>query len=236
MVNVYNLSEVIYVYSCSADKSILVGNRDELIKFLARNYKYINDWIVPVAEADRKTGRSHWSNCYIDSFTCNWNELSSIKNYIFYDGYDRIINPLNFDTEAFEYFSNVMKHKEYYRYTWQGDFARKYKNKAFRPGYNYKFRSGPVPFVHCCKGGPFNKGIRKHGTLRMCADTEYGIYMRKAAGDFPYWTECRERHNEKNWKSQRKRQYKGVSKSWKNIDKVFGISDNDIEEFDKIAG
>lgn len=235
MVNVYNLSEVIYIYSYSDGKSILVGNRDDMIRFLARNYKYINDWILPVAEPDRKHGRSHWKNCYMDQFTCNWSDLSSIKNYIFYDGYDRIINPLIFDSEAFRYFANVMNYREFYRYTWQGDFKKRYNSKKSHKE-QFKFREGPVPYVHCAKGGPFCKGVRKHRSLKMYADPEYRKYIRNAAEDFPYWTECRERRNEKNWKSQRKRQYKSVSKSWKNIDKIFGISDDYIEEFDKIAG
>jgi hypothetical protein len=217
LTNTYDLSDVIYMYDYRNNATSLVGNHEDLIKLIAKGYR-------------RSEGLNTAINTILDNNTCIWNDLGKLqgmnyetKNYIFYDGYNRVINVNNYEAEAKEYIKKNMggyiRELSFYDVLFrEGRWNRRYKRRNVN---TYTFRYDPVPFTHCHKGGRYMAAPRVKSWKKLYLDPEYRPYTRGSLDDIPTWWDDKVRRNERNWKSQRKTQYKSVKQSFKNIDKVF---------------
>lgn len=72
------------------------------------------------------------------------------------------------------------------------------------------FRYDPVPYCRKHRGGPRVRPRRIKHLKAMYDNPEYKGYNRGSKKDLPLgWWDDWYRHNERNWKSQRKHQWKG---------------------------
>lgn len=189
MYNVYNKSESIFLWDANLAKEIFIGNEEDLIIFLAKNYKKNIYWL------DRSI-----TNSYLDNFYCNENEFYTNypqKSYIFFDGNNRILNPKDYEKSAYDLYLKKYKKlgkKDYY--SWRN------------PYYKGTFRRTPVEGIHRYKG-PRVKPRRIKPLKKMYANPEFKEFNRGSHKDVPDgWWDDWYRCVEKNWKSQRKTQWK----------------------------
>ena len=189
MYNIYNKSNVYYVWIISKQKECLIGDENDLIHYLAKNYHPAWDWWY----FDKKPKK--WRNPILDTFACNINEQG--KEYQIFDGYGRCINPKTYEKEAFRLFLEQYKDKKE-KYYWQ----KNYKNMGI-------FRYDPVPYSGKRRGGPSVRPRKIKHLHAMYLNPEYKEYNRGSRSDIPEgwwddWYRCRQ----KSWKSQSKRRHR----------------------------
>ena len=122
MYNVYNKSDVFYLYTFSKNQTHLIGNKEDLIKFISRAFS-TSYW-------DRTLANKYFDNInmgndiyYVKKETKVLNEdetyqyiyeyIVNSKEYMFFDGYNRIVDVRNFKEECIKYF-NLHKNDRYY--------------------------------------------------------------------------------------------------------------------------
>ena len=240
MYNVYDKSNVYFLYRYSKNSHSLIGDRNALIKMLANAFRstfYFDD-------VKDYNDCSRWSNCFFDDvnmgsdITCvthfnyvrDENEILHEvvtkdvynKEYLFYDGMNRIVDVREFKLEAFHYFVNHRNDKRPYRY------YRYNRYKQWKYGHCGTYYHHQAPKNRKC--------VRK---LDAMFDSEYKEYHFKHLEDsnnpYPDWWDDAARRVEGNWKSQYKvnRQY-NIHKNAKNnksIRKDF-FEDFSLEEID----
>lgn len=204
MYNIYNKSESIFLWDAVKGKEYFIGNEKDLITFIAKAYR--RTWVFDTQEA----------NIYLDDFYCNNNEALSVssftwgycnyystKRYTFYDGENRTINPKDYEYEAHKLYIEKYKKEnklDRYSYGWWRNNQTIYKGT---------FRRTPVEGIH-----NYNKGRhvkpRRIKTLQLMYDNpEFKEFNRGSHKDVPDgWWDDWYRHTERNWKSQRKTQWK----------------------------
>ena len=192
MYNIYNKSNVFYLWKASEQKEYLVGDERDLIHLIAKNYRPVFDWWDWLYD---KPEVRKWRNPLLDSFACNVNEIG--KEFQFFDGFGRCINPQLYEKEAFRVFTECYKDKKQYFY-----WRKNYKNKGV-------FRYDPVPYTSKYKGGPGHSHRRIKHLKQMYANPEYKEFNRGSHKEVPEgwwddWSRCRQ----KNWKKHRKHQWK----------------------------
>ena len=159
----------------------------ELISFLARGYldtykRYLNFDVSPVL----------YDNNYR-------------FEYEYYDGFGRRIEPRIYKIDAWIYFcehlkKNINKNKE-----------RNWKKYAKNKPYNGEFRKNPVYRTGKRKCiGSHAKNPRTKRIIMMYSNPEYKGFNRGCKPDYPYFAywEHPYRNTQRNWKSQRKHQWK----------------------------
>lgn len=192
MYNVYNKSNVYYVWIISKQKEYLIGDENDLIHYLAKNYRPAWDWwSFYFDEKPRK-----WRNPILDTFACNINEQG--KEYQIFDGYGRCINPKIYEKEAFRLFLKQYKDKKE-KYYWR----KSNTNTGV-------FRYDPVPYTGKRKGGSYVRARKiKHLKEMYYAYPEYKEFNRGSHKDIPEgWWDDWYRCNQKSWKKHRKHQWK----------------------------
>ena len=177
MTNVYNEYEVFYLWTIQDEKWSLIGDEQDLIKFLANGYNY---WSIG----------SEPENKYFDNFGCNLNE--TYKKYQFFNGKDRCINPKDYEAEALKYFKEKIKGET-------GQYSYHYVHK-----YKGTFRREPVEGIHKYRGGSGHRPPKTKHIFAMYDNPEYKDYNRGTKKIIPSWWDDKFRHVEMNWKSQRK--------------------------------
>lgn len=188
MHNVYNPSNVFYLYNIREERMSLIGNEKELIDFIARAYKSWFDW----------GSSSDDHNTYLDDFACSQGDVTATTMWQFFDGFDRCINPKNYEKQAHALWVKKYKNKQV-----KHDYRYWHRNKTYKG----VFRETPVEGIHKWRGGPsVKKPLHMAHIWRMWANPEYEGFNRGWCPD--KWYEGRPRCLEKNWKSQRKHQWK----------------------------
>lgn len=186
MYNVYNASNVYFLWDIEKQQKSLIGDENDLIHFIAKCYKY-----------DYNYGY-YLHNPLLNSYACNANETD--KRYQIFDGMDRCINPRIYEREArLLYLNHYKKLVNYYQYSWR----KNNKNTG-------RFRYDPVPHTRNYRiGGPTVKHRRVKHLKQMYANPEYKEFNRGSHKDVPDgWWDDWYRHVERNWKRQRKTQWK----------------------------
>jgi hypothetical protein len=119
MYNIYNPSEVFYLWDVKRQQLSLIGNEKDLIRFLARHYRKKWYWDYELR------------NDILDNFGCNVNETN--KDWQIFDGMNRCINPKIYDREAYDlylkYYKNPKEREDYRIWsiknkTYKGEFRR----------------------------------------------------------------------------------------------------------------
>ena len=222
MYNIYDKSNVFYVYNHQKNQTYLIGDRDEFINYLAKDiktfgYKDKNRWTLSSLEDQNLTMND------TKSIPTGYYEYPEYKQYLryltFFDGYERIVNIKDYLNEAIDYLNKGKVH-----YTKRKSFYRNYQ-KHYSGNY---FK---------------NKMPQTFRTKRLNSILEYKKFVRQRDKEFPdYWDDTSRRIS-CNWKDQYK-----CKKQWghkRHIDKnSLSIRNNFIEddydidsllEFDKIS-
>lgn len=191
MYNVYNKSDVFFVWDISQQKEYLIGTEKDLIHYIAKRFRPDMIW-----GWDTKPIRNKWKNDILDSFACNINEKG--KLFQIFDGYGRCINPQIYDKKAFSVFIEEYKDKKPKFY-----LRKNHNNKSI-------FRYDPVPFVHCYRGGSYQSYRKIKHLKQMYANPEYKEFNRGSHKDVPdgWWDDFPPRCNQRSWKKHRKHQWK----------------------------
>lgn len=188
MYNIYNASEVFYLYDIRKEKMSLIGDENDLINMIAAAYTSWWDWDSP----------KDYCNTYLDEFACSQGDVTAFTRWQFFDGFDRIINPKIYEKQAHALWVRKYKTKQDKR-----DYRYWKKNKTYKG----VFRQTPVSGLIRRHGGPYcKKPIHIAHIWRDWGNPEYDGYRRGYCPD--KWYEGGARHNERNWKSQRKHQWK----------------------------
>lgn len=202
MHNVYNKSDLFYLYDLEKCEEIFIGNEKDLILLIAKAYRSWWDWNIDYTVFSL----SKPLNTYLNNFICSSNDVSHGR-WVFYDGYNRVINPMNYHQEAYELYNRKFRQEQKTKKFWDKRYYRTYykNNKTYKG----TFRCGPVEGIRKHRGGPYcKKPTNYFHYIREWSNPEYQGYNR---GDKPkswdyYTSSCR--RNERNWKSQRKTQWK----------------------------
>ena len=238
MYNVYNRGNVYFIMNMVTNTYSLIGDYKELLAYLAGGFEgkhfHREDGNI-LNYTNRFFGDINMGNDfshYVYERYCNNEEgIEYIveteeferKKYLFFDGFDRIIDVRLLEKEAFKVY--LQKRNEKKRY-----FYRRYRKRNGRKkhsGNHFKNYLG-------------NK--KKVLTIDNILDTEYKEYHFKHLEDsvnrYPDWWDDTYRRVEGNWKSQYKanRQY-NIHKNGKNnksIRKDFSFGEFSLEEIDEM--
>lgn len=188
MYNIYNASEVFYLYDIRKEKMSLIGDENDLINMIAAAYTSWWDWGSP----------KDYCNTYLDEFACSQGDVTAFTRWQFFDGFDRVINPKIYEKQAHALWVKKYKTKQDKR-----DYRYWNKNKTYKG----VFRQTPVSGLIRRHGGPYcKKPIHIAHIWRDWGNPEYDGFRRGYCPD--KWYEGGARCNERNWKSQRKHQWK----------------------------
>lgn len=223
MYNVYDKSDVFYFYDYSKNSTALIGNKNDLIKFLARGYESSYGYVQHLSnkyfdninmgnDIYHYVKESKIKNEDDDTYQYIYTDYTVVKQFMFFDGFDRIIDVRMFKDEVFKYY-NLHKNDKI-RYSFK--FHRKMYPTS-HAGFRYKHT-----FLH-------NRiKVRKMDSM-FKYDDEYKDYHFKRIEDtnnpYPDWFDDKIRRVEGNWKSQYK-----VNKQHNIHNK--GKSDDSIRKFD----
>jgi len=127
----------------------------------------------------------------------------------YYDGYGRKIEPRIYKRDAWSYYVEHIKQKSnlpwYLNASPRVDNYTNWRKKHVRQKkYHGEFRHSPVSGISKWKGGPYSSGPRYKHIRMMYDNPEYKGFNRGDSNCYPW----RYRYNERNWKSQRKHQWK----------------------------
>jgi hypothetical protein len=182
MYNIYNQSDSYYLYDIKYEKMSLIGNEWDLINFLAKAFE--EDWLYGI------------TNTYFVNFVCSQGDVKVTTRWQFFDGFDRCINPKIYEVKARELYLKKYKDKKRKKY-W-------IKNQVYKG----VFRRTPVENISSHKGGPYSKKPLHCGHLyKIQGNPEYKEFNRGDKID-PWFEGRHPRCVERNWKSQRKHQWK----------------------------
>lgn len=189
MYNVYNKSNVYFLWNIPEQKQYLIGDRNDLIFLIVKNYRYV---LNPL------TLEYEWDNSFLKSFARSTNEFD--KRYQLFDGYDRCLDIKEFEEEAYRLFLSNYKDKSR-KFYW-------YKSK----NYKYVYRFDPIEGTGKVKGGPPIRLRRIAPLKKMYANPEYKGFNRGSPKELPCgwwddWYRCKTR----SWKQYRKHQWKQVT-------------------------
>lgn len=196
MHNIYNPSEVFYLWDVNRQQLSLIGDEKALIHFIARRYR---------------KSYSLWDdglvNNILDDFGCNINEIG--KSYQIFDGMDRCINPKIYEREAYDLYLKYYKNAKPKYKPWS------VKDKTYRG----EFRRKPVENLIRRRGGPSCRCRKTARIRRMYANPEYKEFNRGSAREIPiWWDDQKFRCRQKSWKSHRKHQWKEKKNEFKKFD------------------
>lgn len=69
MYNIYNASEVFYLYDIRKEKMSLIGDENDLIEMIAKAYTSWWDWGTPC----------DYHNTYLDEFACSQGDVTALQ-------------------------------------------------------------------------------------------------------------------------------------------------------------
>lgn len=223
MHNIENKSNKFYVYIFSKQKEVYIGDEECLITFLVRhtstswgcvtnncfnNLNVTGKDIVLHYEREKRVTLDEFDEEIVNYVT---KKIVIPKEYMFYDGYGRIVDVRVYRKKVFEAYNNIPD-KPYYQIKRKdnrevGETYVCYKSWKGHTVY-YKYRRGPVPGTGIIRGS-YKKGFRKpkiNSIRKQVSDPEVKDYIRKKS--LPklngWWDDYPWRDNEKSWKSQTK--------------------------------
>lgn len=225
MKEIINKSDAFYVYIASKKTTYYIGNKKELITYLAKGYRkyfYCNGITNTYFENINASGVDSYDE-FTEKIEYKYDEFDELitiktkvkikipKEYTFFDGLDRIIDVRIYQKEAEkEYYELNKEKKDYYSLKEKrkdnhkpGDIfvVSRYRG----PQVSYKFRRESVPYIHKLKYSKYHR-IPKLGALRKEQhNPEVSEYLRKKRKNIETsgWDYYRSK-NQKSWKKQSK--------------------------------
>lgn len=201
MYNVFNKSDVFYLYDFSTNQTQLIGNRENLIAFIANAYRR-EGWSENRIENKYFKEINMGNDIYYfvktstvknedDTYDRIEEKCCSYRRYMFYDGYDRVVDIRLFEDECRKYYHAHKNDKRVYRF----NFRRTQHPKSHaRNSYKHTFTHNRM-----C--------VRKLDDM-FENDMDYKDYHFKKLEDpverYPDWWDDTHRRVEGNWKSQYK--------------------------------
>lgn len=228
MHNTIDKSKIYTMYEVDKDRFTHIGDEKALIAFLTGNvhngsYDYYYRTKDYFSEFNA-SGKDTYTNVRIekvvkeDEFGDEYiveNRIyyEVLKNYIFYDGYGRIVNIRPFKKKV----EDESKRREHKRMEGKakdnfvvGETYVPYRYHHWHRSFKvcYKFRRGAVPGTgHSGAWGGYYRSPKVRSIIRNATIPEYKQYVRKKSipnGGHCYWDA---RNIEKSWKSQGKRRH-----------------------------
>lgn len=205
MHNVFNKSEVFYVYNLNKDTCNVIFGIEDFLKYVANireSYDFNfsgNDSVVTTRTTEE---------IYYDEFdephkrTLYFYE-KELKPIIITDGYGRNVDYRHYLKEAKKRYPEKKEERYWYRnrkYV-EYEYGETLVRETWREKKYYGFRQEPVPNVHCYKGGRWAHNPKTKRAKVAFSDPEYGTYLRKGAYPDASWGY---RENDRNWKSSYK--------------------------------
>jgi hypothetical protein len=212
-----NRDNTIYLYSYHNQQWIASFDTEEsLVRYLAVNYEAFFGENNDVQLTGNDTRRANFTDGFV------------LRNYLFKDAYNVVVNPLVYKPQVDEFLTAAHDeanpwHREYIRHEICNKW-RKYTNNriiahdTLQPGdilcecdINYRFRQDPVPGIgrnrwhFAC----WYRAPRTTAELRDMADPEVQPYVRKKRKTIPTAYDDITRGYQRSWKRQSKK-----SKQW----------------------
>lgn len=211
MYNVYNKSEIFYMYSFDKDETVLIGDKQDLLLFLSKGFRLKPSFILFEQNYKRKDTLNNYNNEYFDNinmgndtycvktfFNMDFYSIEYIpQKYLFSDGYGRIIDVRDFRQEAFSVYLEELNKP--FRF----NFRRYYGFNRTRSHSKYSWKNK----------FPGNRNCVRRLDSMFKRDPDFKDYNFKRIEDannpYPDWWDDASRRVEGNWKSQYKvkRQY-----------------------------
>ena len=226
MINVYNKSDVYYVANMINNTCSLIGNYDELLYLLAKNFKrfqgtanvitnFSNEYFENINMGD------DYAHIVYPYYSYNIEDYTCPKKYLFFDGLNRTIDIRNLKEEAFKLFLQLPENKIKF-------YFRRRKRQGRKRHSRNSFKSRM----------PRKMQVKK---LDDILEHEYKEYHFKKLEDsnnpYPDWWDDTSRRVEGNWKSQYKtRKQYGIHKNIKNNSTIRKQLDDEFspEEIDEM--
>ena len=226
MHNVINKSEIIDLYNVRKDITMYrFPSKHDLYMFLGQHNHYLDN--IYLNSNYVRVDYYEYGPCFDDNWNCHISSSRSenIREYMFIDGYGRILDPRDnidnvnkiisnaywqYTTNSFEYISYVKPWNEYT--TLNKPRSTKEQRKKRQKQYNQLpvFRRDPIPHIsHNKVGRPYYRHQKTFNERKQNADPEVYEYVRP----------CR-RHNSmilNPWDNERTRPWN--NKSWKDCTK-----------------
>ena len=192
MYNVYNYSNVFYLWDRLKQQTFLIGDENKLIDEIAQYFQA--HWSYHYN--DTKDIRERHSNELITESTVSF-QNEPHKRYLVYDGYFRCISLGDYDDIAFKLYLQKYKDKRRKVY-WRKSYIE-----------HRRFRYDPIPYTSSRGGGsPIRPRKIKH-LKQMYANPEYKQFNRGSHKNVPDgWWDDWYRNVERSWKKHRKHQWK----------------------------
>lgn len=249
MYNVYDRSNIFYLVDLYSNKTYLLGDKKDLIKFLSNttkrrnNYPSINDNEF-LYEINMGNDFSHYTYferklSSLDTFYTEKTEKFYYKRFMFLDGENRIIDVRIFLDEIYK---DILTNEKEYSHFFGKDTWRWFINSE-RTSRRKKYKKRQYTRSHSrnsFKGTKFPKSKRIRTMDSMFKyDEDFKEYHFKPLEDsnnpYPNWFDEKSRRVEGNWKSQYKtrHQYDIHSRYKTDIRKNIietDFSDNEIYE------
>ena len=192
MYNIYNYSNVYYLWDNFKQTEYLIGNKKDLINEMAKNFR-IKIWLM--RECGDSKERPHYSNNWLDEYY--YIDYTPYKRYVIYDGYCRLIDIKEYDDVAFRLYLSNYK-----------DRVKRFYFRKSKIKYGH-FRYDPVPYTGSRGGGSSIRPRKIKHLKQMYANPEYKQFNRGSHKDVPDgWWDDWYRNVERSWKKHRKHQWK----------------------------
>lgn len=133
-----------------------------------------------------------------------WGTFSNPRmDWKYWDGMNRVIDPHTYYRDAHLYWVRYLKNKP--KEDWRVREAQYKKNKTYKG----EFRKTPVEGIRKHRGGPHVRPRKLRHIAAMYDNPEFKDFNRGSKDDFPEgWYDDFYRCDERNWKSQRRHQWK----------------------------
>ncbi len=219
MISIYDKSNVYYIYDVTKNVCSLIGNFDELLSFLAKNFRrfqgesnvltnFKNEYFEDINMGDDYNHEIDYSF----GFTYpKWQTYP--KRYLFFDGFNRTVDVRDFKEDAFKIFLEESKSKRRYYFK-----RRIRQGRHHHSGNRFKGKM------------PKRMNVKK---LDSILKSDYKDYHFKNLEDsknpYPDWWDDTHRRVEENWKSQYKvnKQY-GIHKNSKDAKSIRNFKEVDL--------
>lgn len=214
-----NTEERFYVFIRSKNKTVYLGDRKALIRAASAHANSHYFWTNTSKEAEMYKNIDFSGSDTTVSFRTESRKVSEnevcydtykdvvLKDYVFFDEQNRIINVRDFHKEIMKYRNRVNKN-EYHGEKKNGNCLPGDVCNIYASKQTYKYRRGPVPFVH--KRHYYHalfRRPRRMNYIKAATDVEYGKYVKqdKTSTTLPIWCDDNPiKNRDTSWKSNSK--------------------------------
>lgn len=223
MHNITDKSQTFYVFIASKNITKKIGDKEALIKFLTSGYNNYYNYGYSISnqyflDINASGSDTYWSLEDVKKYKedefgdiVEYKEphyFKTSKEYLFFDGYDRIVDVRKYEKEVLKY-KKCFKIKSYYDTKAKDNFVtgETYVRHIYRNNVQlYKFRRGSVPGISSRRRWN-SKNSQLNFLRKELANKEYAPYVRakrKNIIEEKYFYEDFRFYKNHNWKSESK--------------------------------